>query len=347
MLQINDLTYRIGPRVLLDQASAVINEGHRVGLVGRNGTGKTTLLRLITGALQADGGGIELPPRAQIGITTQEAPNGEESLIETVLAADRELASLNAEALTATDPGRIAAIHTRLADKHAHTARARAARILAGLGFDAVTQERPCRSFSGGWRMRVALAGLLFTQPDLLLLDEPTNHLDLEATIWLESFLKSYRATILIVSHERDFLNNVVDHILHLDRGKVTLYPGGYDAFGRQRAERAAAARQQQSRSDRRHDDPSPRDGFTWTQRRAVSPQEAEADRDQHDRERRRVREPQRVQRQRPGGDARGRRDGEEKVVRFGFDVNLVPRRHHGAGGDAGDRRVVVEDEVE
>ncbi|MHB1205587.1 MAG: ABC-F family ATP-binding cassette domain-containing protein [Rhodospirillaceae bacterium] len=231
MLQINDLTYRIGPRVLLDQASAVINEGHRVGLVGRNGTGKTTLLRLITGALQADGGGIELPPRAQIGITTQEAPNGEESLIETVLAADRELASLNAEALTATDPGRIAAVHTRLADKHAHTARARAARILAGLGFDAATQERPCRSFSGGWRMRVALAGLLFTQPDLLLLDEPTNHLDLEATIWLEDYLIHYPGTILIVSHDRDLLNRVPNEILHLENGKLTLYRGGYDRF--------------------------------------------------------------------------------------------------------------------
>ena len=231
MLQINGLTYRIGSRVLLDQASAVINAGHRVGLVGRNGTGKTTLFRLITGQLSADGGSIELPPRVDMGITTQEAPNGDESLIETVIHADRELESLNAEALTAADPERIAAIHARLLDKHAHTATARAARILAGLGFDAEAQNRPCRSFSGGWRMRVALAGLLFTQPELLLLDEPTNHLDLEATLWLEDYLKHYPGTILLISHDRDLLNRVPDEILHLENGKLTLYRGGYDRF--------------------------------------------------------------------------------------------------------------------
>ena len=231
MLQINDLTYRIGSRVLLDQASAVINAGHRVGLVGRNGTGKTTLFRLIAGQLSSDGGSIELPPRVDMGITSQEAPNGEESLIETVLSADKELASLNAEALTATDPGRIAAVHARLQDKHAHTATARAARILAGLGFDAEAQARPCRSFSGGWRMRVALAGLLFTQPDLLLLDEPTNHLDLEATLWLEEYLKRYPGTILLISHDRDLLNRVPNEILHLENGKLTLYRGAYDRF--------------------------------------------------------------------------------------------------------------------
>ncbi len=231
MLQINGLTYRIGSRVLLDQASATINAGHRVGLVGRNGTGKTTLFRLITGQLSADGGSIELPPRTDMGITTQEAPNGDESLIDTVIHADRELESLNAEAQIATDPERIAAIHARLQDKHAHTATARAARILAGLGFDAEAQGRPCRAFSGGWRMRVALAGLLFTQPELLLLDEPTNHLDLEATLWLEDYLKHYPGTILLISHDRDLLNRVPDEILHLENGKLTLYRGGYDRF--------------------------------------------------------------------------------------------------------------------
>ena len=231
MLQINNLTYRIGSRVLLDQASAAINDGHRVGLVGRNGTGKTTLFRLIAGMLSPDGGSIELPPRVDMGITSQEAPNGDASLIDTVIHTDKELESLNAEALTATDPGRIAAIHARLSDKQAHTATARAARILAGLGFDAEAQGRPCRSFSGGWRMRVALAGLLFTQPELLLLDEPTNHLDLEATLWLEEYLKRYPGTILLISHDRDLLNRVPNEILHLENGKLTLYRGGYDRF--------------------------------------------------------------------------------------------------------------------
>jgi ATP-binding cassette subfamily F protein 3 len=185
MLRINQLTYRIGGRVLFDAASATVNAGHRVGLVGRNGTGKTTLLRLLTGALTADGGEIEIPARWQVGVTSQEAPSGPMSLVETVLAADRELAALQAEAATAADPARIAEIHGRLRDKGAHAAPARAARILAGLGFDQAAQARPCSDFSGGWRMRVALAGLLFTAPDLLLLDEPTNHLDLEATVWL------------------------------------------------------------------------------------------------------------------------------------------------------------------
>lgn len=231
MLQIENLTYRIGGRILLDQTSAAVDAGHRVGLVGRNGTGKTTLLRLITGQLAPEGGAIAVPPRWRIGITSQEAPNGPESLIDTVLAADEELTQLNAEAETATDPERIAAIHTRLHDKHAHTANARAARILSGLGFSEEAQQRPCLEYSGGWRMRVALAGLLFTSPDLLLLDEPTNHLDLEATIWLEDYLRHYPGTILIVSHDRDLLNRSVNEIMHLENNKLTLYRGGYDRF--------------------------------------------------------------------------------------------------------------------
>ncbi len=231
MLNISNLTYRIGARVLFEGANVAINAGHRVGLVGRNGTGKTTLLKLITGALSPSEGEIDLPKRWSIGITSQEAPHGPKSLINTVMGADRELVDLFAEAETATDPDRIAAIHTRLADKDAHTAEARAAVILAGLGFDEVAQQKPCNDFSGGWRMRVALAGLLFTQPDLLLLDEPTNHLDLEATIWLEDYLKGYPGTILLVSHDRDLLNRSVDEILHLENGKMTLYKGGYDRF--------------------------------------------------------------------------------------------------------------------
>ena len=209
----------------------MINSGHRVGLVGRNGTGKTTLLRLITGGLTADGGDIALPPRARVGMTSQEAPGGERTLLETVLDADRELMELTAEAATATDPARLAAVHARLADKQAHSAPARAAKILAGLGFDADAQKRPCSSFSGGWRMRVALAGLLFAEPDLLLLDEPTNHLDLEAILWLEDYLKHYPGTILLVSHDRDLLNRVPTEILHLEAGKLTFYRGGYDRF--------------------------------------------------------------------------------------------------------------------
>ena len=235
MLRIENLTYRIGARVLLDGTSAAINAGHRVGLVGPNGVGKTTLLKLITGELAPDEGGIELPARWRIGITAQEAPGGAQSLIETVLGADTELMDLAAEAETAVDPERIAAVHARLKDRAAHAAPARAARILAGLGFDEAQQRLPCDSFSGGWRMRVALAALLFAEPDLLLLDEPTNHLDLEATLWLEEFLRGYPGTILIVSHDRELLNRVPGEILHLERGKLTLYQGGYDRFERTR----------------------------------------------------------------------------------------------------------------
>jgi len=231
MLRIDTLTYRIGQRTLLDQASVTVNPGHRVGMVGRNGSGKTTLLRLITGDLDADGGGVEMPSLWRIGISTQEAPDGPETLIDTVLAADPELAALTAEADTATDAHRIADIHARLHDKGAHAEPARAARILAGLGFDDAAQQKPCADFSGGWRMRVALAALLFSEPDLLLLDEPTNHLDLEARLWLEAFLKRYKGTVLLVSHDRDLLNRVVGEILHLENGKLKLYQGGYDRF--------------------------------------------------------------------------------------------------------------------
>jgi ATP-binding cassette, subfamily F, member 3 len=231
MLRIDELTYRVGARVLLEQAGVAINPGHRAGLVGRNGSGKTTLLRLIAGELEPDGGRIEIPARWRVGMTRQEAPGGEASLIDTVLAADPELARLSAEAETAEDPHRISEIHELLLHKDAHTAQARAARLLAGLGFDEAAQQRPCGEYSGGWRMRVALASLLFTEPDLLLLDEPTNHLDLEATLWLEDYLRSYPGTLLLVSHDRGLLNRVVEEIVHLEGGKLTLYQGGYDRF--------------------------------------------------------------------------------------------------------------------
>ncbi|GAO40198.1 putative ABC transporter ATP-binding protein [Sphingomonas changbaiensis NBRC 104936] len=240
MLNLSDITVRLGGRTILDGATAALPPKSRVGLIGRNGAGKTTLVRVIAGMLEPDMGAAEMPRGTRLGYIAQEAPAGTATPLETVLAADTERAELLAEAETSHDPDRLGEVHERLNAIAAHSAPARAARILVGLGFDEEAQGRPLDSFSGGWRMRVALASLLFSAPDVLLLDEPSNHLDLEAVLWLEDFLQSYPATILIVSHERDFLNKVVDHILHLDRGKLTLYPGGYDAFERQRAERQA-----------------------------------------------------------------------------------------------------------
>ncbi len=237
MLHLKDLRYEIGGRRLLDGATAHVPAGHKVGLVGRNGAGKSTLLRLINGEIEADGGSGEVRRGARRLLVAQEAPSGSTTPLEWVLAADAERLALLAEAETAEEAGRIAEIHTRLADIDAHGAPARAARILAGLGFPAAEQGRPLDSFSGGLRVRVALAAALFAEPDLLLLDEPSNHLDLEATMWLEDYLRRYRRTLVIVSHERDLLNNVVGHILHLENGKLRLYTGGYDRFERTRAE--------------------------------------------------------------------------------------------------------------
>jgi len=242
MLNLTDITVRLGGRTILDGATAKLPPRSRVGLIGRNGAGKTTLVRVIAGMLEPDTGSADMPRGSRLGYIAQEAPAGAATPFETVLAADVERAALMHESETSHDPDRLGEIHERLNAIDAHTAPSRAARILVGLGFDEEAQHRPLDSFSGGWRMRVALASLLFSQPDLLLLDEPSNHLDLEAVLWLEDFLKSYPATIVLVSHERDFLNNVVDHILHLERGKTWLYPGGYDAFERQRAERQAQA---------------------------------------------------------------------------------------------------------
>ncbi|WP_066824575.1 ABC-F family ATP-binding cassette domain-containing protein [Sphingomonas mali] len=242
MLNLTDITVRLGGRTIIDGATAKLPPRSRVGLIGRNGAGKTTLVRVIAGMLEPDTGSVDMPRGSRLGYIAQDAPSGQSTPFETVLAADIERAALMHEAETSHDPDRLGEIHERLNAIDAHTAPSRAARILVGLGFDEEAQHRPLDSFSGGWRMRVALASLLFSQPDLLLLDEPSNHLDLEAVLWLEDFLKSYPATIVLVSHERDFLNNVVDHILHLERGKTWLYPGGYDAFERQRAERQAQA---------------------------------------------------------------------------------------------------------
>ena len=240
MLHINDLSYRIGERLLIDHATVALPAGAKVGLVGKNGAGKTTLFRLIAAEIGPETGAVSRPKNSRIGQVAQEAPGGPETLLEVVLAANLELAALYAEAEIAHDPDRIAEVHARLVDIDAHSAEARAAAILAGLGFDEATQRGPCSSLSGGWRMRVALAATLFTEPDILLLDEPTNYLDLEGTVWLENFVARYPHTIVIISHDRDLLNRAVDTIVHLDQGKLTLYRGGYDSFDRQRRERQA-----------------------------------------------------------------------------------------------------------
>lgn len=238
MLHVNDLTYRIEGRPILDAATTAIPTGHKVGLVGQNGAGKTTLLRLMTGDLAPDDGSISTGRNMLVGHVAQEAPGGDETLIDWVLGEHKERAALLAAAETEKDPFRIAEIQTRLADIDAYSAPARAAAILAGLGFDADAQQRPCRTFSGGWRMRLALGAILFVAPEILLLDEPTNYLDLEGTLWLENHLRSYPHTVVIVSHDRDLLNRTVGSILHLDRGKLTLYAGGYDDFEEARRER-------------------------------------------------------------------------------------------------------------
>ncbi|WP_306118666.1 MULTISPECIES: ABC-F family ATP-binding cassette domain-containing protein [unclassified Roseitalea] len=240
MLQISNLTYRIAGRALFEDASATLPAGSKCGFVGRNGTGKTTLFRLLTGEAAPESGAVSVPARARIGQVAQEAPGTQDSLIDTVLAADTERTALLARAEAETDPDAIAEIHTRLADIDAHSAEARAASILSGLGFDAQAQRRPCASFSGGWRMRVALAAVLFSAPDLLLLDEPTNYLDLEGTLWLETYIQRYPHTVIIISHDRDLLNSCATSILHLEHRKLSVYRGNYDRFARTRAEKAA-----------------------------------------------------------------------------------------------------------
>ncbi|MBB4007478.1 ABC-F family ATP-binding cassette domain-containing protein [Allorhizobium taibaishanense] len=237
MITINDVSARIAGRLLIDHASLSLPTGTKAGLVGRNGAGKSTLFRVITGDLASESGSVSIPKSARIGQVAQEAPGTEDSLISIVLSADKERTALLEEAETATDPNRIADIQMRLVDIDAHSAEARASSILAGLGFDQAAQQRPASAFSGGWRMRVALASVLFAEPDLLLLDEPTNYLDLEGTLWLEDYIRRYPHTVIIISHDRDLLNNAVNAIVHLDQKKLTFYRGGYDQFERQKAE--------------------------------------------------------------------------------------------------------------
>jgi ATP-binding cassette subfamily F protein 3 len=235
MIVLDDISIRIAGKLLLDHATVSIPTGARVGIVGRNGTGKTTLFRALDGDMDTESGAIRMPTRARIGRVAQEAPAGAETLIEVVLAADTERAALLVERETAKDPMRIAEIETRLVDIDAWSAPSRAARILAGLGFDEAAQNRAASEFSGGWRMRVALAAVLFVEPDLLLLDEPTNYLDLEGTLWLQDYLARYPHTVLLISHDRDLLDTSVDHILHFDNRKLKLYRGGFSQFDRQR----------------------------------------------------------------------------------------------------------------
>ncbi|QEO17686.1 ABC-F family ATP-binding cassette domain-containing protein [Acetobacter vaccinii] len=239
LLVISDLTLRMAGRLLLDHASLSIDPGRKVGLVGRNGAGKSTLLAAIAGDIPPDGGEIRLSSRARMARIKQEAPSDGASLLDTVLAGDLERSALLAESEQASDPMRIAEIHERLRAIQADSAPARAASVLSGLGFDAAAQARPVSDFSGGWRMRVSLATALFLEPDLLLLDEPTNHLDLEATLWLEDWLRRFSGAALIVSHDRGLLDSCVDAIAHLDRGHLTLTPGGYENFVRIRTEHA------------------------------------------------------------------------------------------------------------
>ena len=252
MLRFEDIRYSVEGRPLLDGASANVPSGHKVGLVGRNGTGKTTLFRLIRGELALEGGDIHVPRGARIGGVAQEVPGSETSLLDTVLEADSERAGLMREAETATDAGRIAEIQTRLADIDAWSAEGRASAILKGLGFTHEEQAMPCSAFSGGWRMRVALAGVLFSAPDLLLLDEPTNYLDLEGSLWLESYLAKYPYTVIVISHDRGLLNRAVSSILHLEDRKLTLYQGNYDTFAETRAARLAVAEAEAKKQEAR-----------------------------------------------------------------------------------------------
>lgn len=237
MLSLSDISARIAGRLLIDHATLFLPEGTKAGFVGRNGAGKSTLFRIICGDMTPETGSVSLPRNCRIGQVAQEAPGTEEPLIDIVLQADTERMALLTEAETATDPHRIADIQTRLVDIDAHSAEARAASILSGLGFDHAAQHRPASSFSGGWRMRVALASVLFAQPDLLLLDEPTNYLDLEGTLWLEDYVRRYPHTVVIISHDRDLLNQAVNSIIHLEQKKLTFYRGSFDQFEKQRAE--------------------------------------------------------------------------------------------------------------
>ncbi len=238
MLTINNLTYRIGGRTIIDEASVNIMDGWKVGVVGPNGAGKSTLFKLIAGDLQTDGGFIRMSERQTFGMVRQDIADTDKPIVEMVVDAHEEMAALKAAAETETDPYKIGDIYARLGELDAYAAPAKAAVLLNGLGFTEEQLQQPFSSLSGGWRMRVALAAALFVEPDVLLLDEPTNHLDLEAIMWLEGYLANYPHTLLIISHDREILNTCIDHVVHVDKKKLTLYTGNYDTFERERAEK-------------------------------------------------------------------------------------------------------------
>lgn len=231
MIKLENMTVRIAGRTLIENLTLTLNEGHHYGFVGRNGTGKSTFFKVLLKTLQPDEGRLEIPARVQLGHVAQEAPSGAETPLETVMAGDRERLHLMARLEKGDEPENMADIYDRLIAIDAFTAESRAAEILAGLGFSKEMQSQPLSHFSGGWRMRVALASLLFSKPDWLLLDEPTNHLDLEATLWLEEYLKNYPKSLLIISHDRHLLNNVCDRILYLHQSRIYSYGGNYDTF--------------------------------------------------------------------------------------------------------------------
>ncbi len=236
MLNISDLTYKIGSRTILENGNITVMDGWRVGVIGLNGAGKSTLFKLIAGDLQPDGGIVSMSTRQRLGMVRQDIPETDTPLIDLVLAANEEMAQLWRDAETETDGNRIAEIYQRLGDMDAYAAPSKAAMLLTGLGFKEHQLTEPFSSFSGGWRMRVALAAALFVEPEVLLLDEPTNHLDLEAIMWLEAYLLAYPHTLMIISHDRELLNKCIDHVIHVDKKQLTLYTGNYDTFERERA---------------------------------------------------------------------------------------------------------------
>ena len=250
MINFKNISFSIGGVSLFDDTSAFVPTGHKVGLVGRNGAGKTTLFKLILKEISLDGGIIEVPRNFKVGAVAQEAPSNEEKLIDTVLAADIERAELLKSSEIETDPNKISNIHIRLADIDAYSAEARASSILSGLGFSQTDQSSPCSNFSGGWRMRVALASVLFSNPDLLLLDEPTNYLDFEGTAWLENYLQKFKNTVLVISHDRNLLNKSVNGILHLSSKKLQFYTGNYDTFDNERRSQLEQKISQKNKQD-------------------------------------------------------------------------------------------------